>query len=78
MHIGHTLAVSAALGILAGCGADAPPAAASPTTDTSAAAGAQASCGGPDHTDKGHCGGATGAAPTPSASSSAAPAPAPK
>jgi hypothetical protein len=73
MRIGKTLAVSAALGILAGCGGEPPPAAAAPVTDTSAATGAKASCGGPDHTDKGHCGGKT-AAPAPSASASAAPA----
>lgn len=74
MRIGHTLAVSAALGILAGCGGEPPPAAAAPSTDTSAAAEAKASCNGPDHTDKGHCGGKGGAAPAPSASASAAPA----
>jgi hypothetical protein len=72
MHIGRLLAASAAIGILAGCGGDPPPAAASPTGDPSAS-GAKASCGGPDHTDKGHCGGQN-AAPSPSPSSSAAPA----
>jgi hypothetical protein len=74
MKIGQTLAISAALGVLAGCGAEPPPAAAAPTTDTSASAGAKASCGGAEHTDKGHCGGlgVQGAAPAPSASASAA------
>jgi len=73
MKIGSALAASAAIGILTGCGGDLPPAAAAPTGDTSAAAGAKAACGGPDHTDKEHCAG-KGAAPAPSASSSAAPA----
>lgn len=42
MRFGHTFAIVAAIGIsttagiIAGCGGDAPPAAVSPTTDTSA------------------------------------------
>jgi hypothetical protein len=71
MRIGTTLAVSAVLGILAGCGGETPPAQA-PQGDT-ATTGAKASCGGADHTDKGHCGAKP---PTPASSSSAA-APAP-
>jgi hypothetical protein len=75
MKIGHTLAVTAALGILAGCGGETP-AAQTPSTETTTSAGAKASCGGADHTDKNHCSGATGATPA-AASSSAAPATAP-
>lgn len=75
MKMGRTLAASAVIGILTGCGGEPPPAAVSPSTDTTAAGGAKAACGGAEHTDKGHCGGlgVSGAAPTPSASSSAAP-----
>src|SRR5579871_5618533 len=70
MHIGRTLAVSAALGFLAGCGGETPPAQ-SPQAETTSTTGAKASCGGADHTDKGHCG-----AQTPSAASSASATPA--
>jgi hypothetical protein len=73
MRIGHTLAVTAALGILAGCGGETP-AAQTPAGETTTSAGAKASCGGADHTDKNHCNGAATPAAAPSTSSSAVPA----
>jgi hypothetical protein len=62
MRFGLTLATSAVIGILAGCGGETP-AAQAPATDTSAEGGAKSSCGGAGHTDKNHCSGGASAAP---------------
>lgn len=65
MHISQKLIIAAVGGVLAGCGSDPPPAATAPSTT----AGAKASCGGADHTDKNHCsaGSATPSVATPGA-----------
>jgi len=70
MNIGRTLAVTATLGLLAGCGGETP-AAQAPAGESTSSAGAKASCGGSDHTDKNHC---SGKGIPAAASSSAAPA----
>jgi hypothetical protein len=77
MRFGLTLATSAVIGILAGCGGETP-AAQAPATDTSAEGGAKSSCGGAGHTDKNHCSGGAAASPAPAATAPASSAPAAK